>query len=172
MLGNQYVGLVTLGETLVGSLLVCSSSGTPINSDALPSFRVYGPGGFLTSGSCSLRDTAAITGATNASPIVITSAGHGLTNGARVTVAGVAGNTAANGTFIVANVTTDTFELAGSAGNGDYTTGGAWNVTGLYEYSIDVIGANGFEITENCQVNFTYAISATEQGQTHSFNVT
>src|SRR5262249_26844427 len=39
----------------------------------------------------------AITGATNASPIVVTSNGHGLTNGETVRISGVGGNTAANG---------------------------------------------------------------------------
>lgn len=36
------------------------------------------------------------------------------------------GNTAANGTFIVANVTTNTFELTGSTGNGTYTAATGW----------------------------------------------
>jgi hypothetical protein len=73
-----------------------------------------------------------ITDATNATPIVVTSASHGLANGERVTIGGVGGNTAANGVFKVANVATNTFELtdvitgANVAGNGAYTTGGTW----------------------------------------------
>jgi hypothetical protein len=65
----------------------------------------------------------AITGATNASPVVITANSHGLSNGDEVYVAGVLGNTGANGTWIVANATTNTFELQGSAGNGAYSSG-------------------------------------------------
>jgi hypothetical protein len=65
----------------------------------------------------------AITGATNASPIVITANSHGLSNGDEVYVTGVLGNTGANGTWIVANATTNTFELQGSAGNGAYSSG-------------------------------------------------
>src|SRR5262249_45621742 len=38
-----------------------------------------------------------ITGATNAGPIVITSANHGLRSGDRVNISGVLGNTSANG---------------------------------------------------------------------------
>lgn len=66
-----------------------------------------------------------ITNATNASPIVITAAAHGRSNGERVMISGVGGNTAANGLFTVANATTNTFELQGSTGNGAYASGGA-----------------------------------------------
>jgi hypothetical protein len=64
---------------------------------------------------------AAITGATNASPIVITSASHGLTTSDKVRVTGQLGNTAANGTWTVTVLTTSTFSLNGSVGNGDWT---------------------------------------------------
>lgn len=72
----------------------------------------------------------AITGATNATPIVVTATAHGFANGDRVLIGGVGGNTAANGHFIIANVATNTFELttvaagANVAGNGAYTSGG------------------------------------------------
>jgi hypothetical protein len=68
----------------------------------------------------------AITGATNASLIVITANSHGLSNGDEVYISGVLGNTAANGTWIVANVTANTFELSGSTGNGSYLAGTGW----------------------------------------------
>lgn len=68
-----------------------------------------------------------ITAMTNASPIVVTSAGHGLSNGDQVLVRFAEGNTAANrGVWTVANKTTDTFELAGSTGNGVWTANGEW----------------------------------------------
>lgn len=77
----------------------------------------------------------AISGATNATPIVVTSNGHGINNGDIVAIVGVGGNTAANGVFIAANVTANTFELTAYkepgvvdgtnvAGNGAYTSGG------------------------------------------------
>ncbi|MEX2185844.1 MAG: hypothetical protein WD875_03580, partial [Pirellulales bacterium] len=72
------------------------------------------------------RFQGAVTGATNATPIVITSNGHGLANGEQVTISGAVGNTAANGTFTVSNVTANTFRLNGSVGNGAYTSGGTW----------------------------------------------
>jgi hypothetical protein len=68
-----------------------------------------------------------ITGATNATPIVITNNGHNLQNGDLVEITGVVGNTAANGIRTVANRTTNTFELSGSVGNGAYISGGVAN---------------------------------------------
>lgn len=62
--------------------------------------------------------TGQIYAATNASPIVITSAGHGLQADDEIVIANVVGNKAANGPHTVADPTTDTFKLAGSAGNG------------------------------------------------------
>lgn len=67
-----------------------------------------------------------ITDASNATPIVITAAGHGLSNGEEVRIRNVGGNTAADGYWTVANKTTDTFELATSVGSGAYTSGGTW----------------------------------------------
>jgi hypothetical protein len=65
-----------------------------------------------------------ISGATNANPIVITSAGHGFANGDMVSISGVAGNTNANGIYTVASATTNTFALSGRSGNSNYTGGG------------------------------------------------
>lgn len=73
-----------------------------------------------------------ITGATNASPIRITSAGHGLSTGAVINIAGVGGNTAANNsstnkTWTVTVIDANTFSLNGSTGNGTYTSNtGSW----------------------------------------------
>ncbi|APW37152.1 hypothetical protein RD110_08035 [Rhodoferax koreense] len=62
-----------------------------------------------------------MSGATNATPIVITlGAGHGLKNDDRIAIAGITGNTNANGTWSLANVTATTAVLLGSSGNGAY----------------------------------------------------
>jgi hypothetical protein len=75
-----------------------------------------------------LIDTTAyglqVTAASNASPIVLTTATHGLTTNDRVLVGGVAGNTNANGIWQVTSVTGTTFSLQGSTGNAAYTSGG------------------------------------------------
>ena len=68
----------------------------------------------------------AITGASNAAPIVITSAGHGLSTGDAISVSGVAGNTAANGVFTITKVDDNSFSLNGTTGNAAYTSGGTW----------------------------------------------
>lgn len=77
-----------------------------------------------------------VTGATNATPIVVTCTSHGFANGDIVTLGKVGGNTAANGTWQIANQATNTFELKtrvdalNSTGNGAYTSGGyAVNLT-------------------------------------------
>lgn len=70
------------------------------------------------------RGDLAISGATNASPIVITTAWHPFQTGDRVSISNVGGNTAANGHFTVTRVSDTQFSLNGSSGNGAYTSGG------------------------------------------------
>jgi len=68
-----------------------------------------------------------VIGATNATPIVITTnAAHGIpvNDVDVVTIAGVGGNTAANGTWIIQALSATTFRLRGSVGNANFTTGG------------------------------------------------
>jgi len=69
--------------------------------------------------------TLTVSGASNATPIVITtSTSHGLTTGNQVSITGVGGTTAANGNWVVTVLTATTFSLNGSVGNGAYTAGG------------------------------------------------
>jgi len=74
--------------------------------------------------------TGTITGASG-TPIVITTANtQALQNGMQVTITGVNGNTAANGTFTVSNLTKTSFTLTGSAsGPGAYSGGGSWTAS-------------------------------------------
>jgi len=59
-----------------------------------------------------------ITGATQASPVVITSASHGLSNGDRVRITDVVGMTSLNNNeYVVALSTTNTFALTDAQGN-------------------------------------------------------
>ena len=69
-----------------------------------------------------------VTGATNASPIVITSTNHGLLNGDFVSMSGVQGNTAANTatSFGITVVDPNHFSLNGTTGIGTYLGGGNW----------------------------------------------
>ena len=71
-----------------------------------------------------------VSGATNATPIVVTATSHGYSDGDYVNITGVVGTTACNDLHVVANKTSNTFELttpAGTnvAGNGSYSSGGA-----------------------------------------------
>jgi Phage tail tube protein len=68
--------------------------------------------------------TVAISAATNAAPIVLTTAAHGKKTGDLVQVLGVTGNTNANGLWEVNVLTTTTLELVGSQGNAAYISGG------------------------------------------------
>ncbi len=69
--------------------------------------------------------TFTVSGATNASPIAITTtANHGLTTGTVVTITGVVGNTAANGTYTMTSTGLNTFTLNGTTGDGAYSSGG------------------------------------------------
>ncbi len=80
----------------------------------------------------------AVTAATNATPIQITTAAHGLTTGDRVLVSGVGGNTAANGIWSVTVVNATQFTLDTSAGNGIYTSGGTVIKLSLDEFLSDI----------------------------------
>ena len=63
--------------------------------------------------------TSAITGATAANPVVITSASHGRNNGDVIRIHSVVGMTELNNNqYTVANKTTNTFELSGINGSG------------------------------------------------------
>jgi hypothetical protein len=67
-----------------------------------------------------------ITGASNATPIVITSPGHGLMTGTTVKIAGVGGNTTANSIWIITVIDANNFSLNNSSGNATYSGGGIW----------------------------------------------
>ena len=71
--------------------------------------------------------------AANENPINISSPAHGLGNNQIINIAGVVGNTAANGRFTATFVDGDNFTLsvvggAGVAGNGAYGGGGYWTL--------------------------------------------
>lgn len=66
-----------------------------------------------------------VSAATNATPIVVTTtAAHGLSTDDEVYIAGCSGNTGANGKFKIVVLSSTTFSLVGSTGNGAWTSGG------------------------------------------------
>jgi len=73
--------------------------------------------------------TTAITAATQANPVVVTSSSHALNDGDTIHIAAVVGMTELNGRrFVVANKTTNTFELRGEDGTSHtaYASGGTF----------------------------------------------
>lgn len=75
---------------------------------------------------CEADVLGVVTGATNASPIVITAPAHGLVTGDVVAIVNVGGNGAARGTFTITRVDANHFSLDGSTGSGAYDGGGVW----------------------------------------------
>jgi hypothetical protein len=97
----------------------------------------------------SIAPALTITGATNASPIVIACTGHGLSDDDIVTIAGVTGNTNANGNFYVKATGQDANHFAlysdaalqtPVAGNGAY--GGSPTCTYLFRFP-NIFRVNG-----------------------------
>ncbi len=170
----SFVGYVQLEDTLNGAALIRDAALTPVNVDASLTFRVYGPLGLVAAASAaaSQLNSGQVTNATNATPIVITSANHGLTTGTFVTVSGVGGNTGANITTTVTVVDANTFSLDGGVGNGAYTSGGQWNVTGLYGYSIVCSAANGFEVNTTYEVLLQGKVAGQGTADVQTFIVT
>lgn len=149
--------------TLTAALVVSDGDALPVDPTNPPTYRIYGEGpGPITNGTGSLEklDTGTITAASLATPIVITSADHGLQTGDKVTITGVLGNTSANGDFTVTVINGDTFSLQGSSGNGAYTTGGLWHVSGLYQIDHTLLGGDGFASGGNYYVLVTWIISS------------
>ncbi len=71
-----------------------------------------------------VESSKTITGASQADPVVITSTSHGYSNGDEVYVSEIVGMTELNGKYyLVANKTTDTFELTDIDGNDIDSTG-------------------------------------------------
>ena len=79
-----------------------------------------------------------ITAASNAAPIVVTSATHGRATGDWLYVSTVLGNAAANGLWKITKVDANSFELDGSVGDGTYASGGTWDYS-LLEWELQTL---------------------------------
>jgi hypothetical protein len=156
-----FAGYVPLGETLSGIIHCRNAAGLPVDADALPVYRIYGPDGIMPNGNgtAAFLDDGNVTGATAASPVQITSAAHGLATGARVVIAGVTGMTGVNGTHQITVTGADTFTLNGSSGSGTYGGGGTWHVAGLYRYTHSIVGGDGYEVRNQYYVSGSATIA-------------
>lgn len=107
--------------------------------------RVY------TDGGIQLEAAVAITASTQANPVRVTAAGHGLQNGDGLFITGVVGMTELNGRYYVAdNVSSGAFDLLGVDGTGytAYTSGGTvqrvFSISTPYD-AIDLSGLSWFQ---------------------------
>ncbi len=156
----MYLGLFPIDTTLSAPVLL-EIANAPANPNSNPSYRIYDGDSLVQNGTGFLEpaDSGDVTGANTSSPITITSASHGLTTGTVVTVKNVGGQTGANGTFSITVLTDDTFQLVGSTTVGAYTSGGTWQVSGLYLFEVDLQPGSGFDVggTYQVLVNWTEA---------------
>jgi hypothetical protein len=105
--GLNFVG----GEAIVNlEVIVFNDNGS--STPEIVEIHVVQPGTGPNSG--------LITFATNTTPIVITSPDHALQTGAEISVSNVTSPSNANGVFFITVLDTNTFELDGSAGNGNW----------------------------------------------------
>ncbi|MDD5466037.1 MAG: Ser-Thr-rich GPI-anchored membrane family protein, partial [Candidatus Omnitrophica bacterium] len=135
------------GDTTIdGQDVMLYTTGEVFNSTTLRFYRYYtdstagktvkvvyyvvdliNPSNLVQSGTHNWTDvgtTVNINDATNASPIVITTAtNHGYSTGDLVNIQGVPGNLAANGNWIITVTGATTFSLNGSSGSGIYSAG-------------------------------------------------
>lgn len=106
-----------------------------------------------------VNSSGTISGATNASPIVITTAAaHNLQDGDAITIASVGGNTAANGSFF-AKLTGYSTTTAGLyydkaltqpvAGSGAYTSGGTFTAYRDVTVKASVLVPTGIKVTQS-----------------------
>lgn len=157
---NYYLKWKGVLKVFAGGTLNVGTSGTPIpaNSSAVLEMDSVanvdtgldaGPGSTVNMYGAIRHPVATITGASNATPIEITTASHGLVAGQRLTITGVLGNTAANGNWeVIASTGANTFTIGAinggtagtvgtSTGNGAYTSGGTWQRIGYTRLTAD-----------------------------------
>lgn len=170
----MFEGFVELGDTFPLTVLARNGEESPVTLDSLPTYRVYGPSGFITgqSGSLSLKDSKTVTGADNTTPIAITCNLHGYSTGDRITISGVTGNENANGTFTITSTGDNSFTLDGSSGSGTYAGGGTAHITGLYEVDIACTSGNGYEVGETYSVLVNGETDGDSWADLYSFGVT
>lgn len=137
---DSHIGFVTAGDDLLIPLLTRASETLVVASaDALPSYVIYDADGTNQvvaggSGTFALRHSGTVSGCVTSGGLIriTTTSSHGLVTGQVVDVASVGGVAAATGTWPITVVDSTKFTLDGSTFSGTYTSGGTWQVTGLY----------------------------------------
>lgn len=113
--------------------------------------------GLVTLGALSSTSTLTVTAATNANPIVCTTATHGLQTGDFVDILGGTGNTNVNGRWRINVLSATTFSLIGGIGNGAYgASSGLMRKVTEQDFQMTDLGRNQgvvFVIGAGVQVN-------------------
>jgi hypothetical protein len=93
----------------------------------------------------------AISAASNTTPIILTTTAHGVPIGGItwVSVASVAGNLGANGTWVAEATTTTAMKLRGSAGSGVYTSGGTMTIRDTFATVAELVNITPIGISFN-----------------------
>lgn len=173
----MFLGFVDEGEEATLVFQLRTAAGAPVEPDAAPTFKIVGPSGLVganNKGTLSSLESGNVSGATNASPIVVTYSDSPIPRvvvGQSVTIASVGGNTGANGTFIVSAITSTTFTLSGSTGTGSYTSGGTWKTTGLYKAVLTGAILTGLSAGETYTIIVTWLESGVRRAIQGTFTV-
>lgn len=170
-MNSDFLGFADVDGTLVSALAIVDGAGAPVDPTNAPTYRVYDGGDVLATGVLSKLDTGIVANASDTTPIGVTATGHGLETGNKVAINGVAGNTAANGSFVVTMVDADHFTLNGSAGNGTATAPGTWHVLGLYQLSQSLLSSLGFESGKTYQVLVNWNDGSSDRVGLYTFGV-
>ena len=125
------------------SLRVGGAAGDVFGYSLSNNFSFFNRNRFDNTGAYATPATGIINAATNASPIVITSAGHGLQTGDLVTTFGVTGNTSANGFFKVTRIDANSFSLQNPSNNNNIAGSGLYTGSGTWTRQGRVTGAGG-----------------------------
>lgn len=91
--------------------------------------------------------SGSVTGATNATPIVIAEAAHGRSSGDIVVISGVTGNLAANGRWAITVIGAGTYSLDTSQGSGAYSAGGTVYREPLLTLATSLAGTSSVFVT-------------------------
>lgn len=174
---SEGVAIPAANVTAITLTLKDKVTGTPINSRTAQNV--------LNTNNCTyVSRSGEVTDATNATPIVVTSAGHGNATGDYVHVAGCEGNTAANNTkpsgtnllWRATKIDDNRFSLDGSSGNGAYSSiyipeRGSWSA-GVFTWNMqaldNIILANA--LPEEIHVA-TLVVTAGAVAITHEFEI-
>ncbi len=135
------------------------STGTGVDNNGTNS--ISGVPSIVSTADATDMFTHVVTDASNASPIVITSANHGLADGNKIKINGVLQNTAANGVWTVTIIDSNRFSLTNSVGNNPYGGGGTWGRANDITVATDTY----FAYTQQNQIEITSPAHGLSTGQ-------